>query len=103
LRGSSCAGFVVGGWMGTGFTGERAIAVGMAGLVDHGIRKELVDQVRKQGLQIHYDDKRVEIRSDPATVKTVEPARRPVQPVLALDWCDEAKTAEMQITPRDSK
>ncbi|WP_157984953.1 recombinase family protein [Lentzea terrae] len=66
-----------------------------AGLVDQGMCKELVDQVRKQGLQIQYDDQSVEIRSDPAMVKTVAPARRPVQPTLALDRCDDVQTVEI--------
>ncbi|NGY65322.1 recombinase family protein [Lentzea sp. NEAU-D13] len=66
-----------------------------AGPVDQAMRKDLVDQVRKQGLQIQYDGQRVEIRSGPAMAKTVKASRCPVQSTLALDWCDGVKTAEI--------
>jgi hypothetical protein len=66
-----------------------------AGPVDKGAGNELVDQVREQHLQIHYDDQRLEILPAQLTLKTVEPARRPVQQELALDLC--ADVAEVEI------
>jgi hypothetical protein len=65
-----------------------------AGPVGEGVREELVDKVRKQRLLIHYDDQRLEIRPAPLALKTVQPARHPVQPALALDWCGDVKAAE---------
>ncbi len=66
-----------------------------AGPVQEGVGEELVDQVREQRLQIHYDDHRLEIRPAPLMLETMEPARRPVQPALALDWCADVKVAEI--------
>ncbi|WP_329791893.1 recombinase family protein [Lentzea sp. DG1S-22] len=66
-----------------------------AGPVQEGAGEELVDQVREQRLQIHYDDYRLEIRPALLMLKSVEPARRPVQPALALDWCDDTKLVEI--------
>ncbi|SFR29094.1 Recombinase zinc beta ribbon domain-containing protein [Lentzea waywayandensis] len=66
-----------------------------AGPVEEGVGEELVDQVREQRLQIHYDDHRLEIRPAPLMLKTMEPARRPVQPALALDWRADVKVVEI--------
>nr|WP_245822695.1 recombinase zinc beta ribbon domain-containing protein [Lentzea waywayandensis] len=66
-----------------------------SGPVEVGVGEDLVDQVREQHLQIYYDGQRLEIRPAPLTLKTVETARRPVQPTLALDWCDDMKVAEI--------
>jgi hypothetical protein len=62
--------------------------------VEEGVGEELADHVREQRLQIHYDDRRVEIRPAQITLKTVKPSRRPVQPMLALAWCNDVKVAE---------
>ncbi|NGY65335.1 recombinase family protein [Lentzea sp. NEAU-D13] len=71
------------------------LLVRTAGPVQEGVGKELVDQVREQRLQIHYNDRRLEIRPAPLTMKTVEPARRSVQPTLELEWCADEKVAEI--------
>ncbi len=65
-----------------------------AGPVQEGVGEELVDQVREQRLQIHYDGERLKIRPASLTLKTAEPALRAVQPALALDWCADVKVAE---------
>jgi hypothetical protein len=63
--------------------------------VEEGAGEELVDHVREQRLQILYDDRCLEIRPAQLTLKTVEPARRPVQSTLGLDWCADAEVAEI--------
>ncbi|MFS8097396.1 hypothetical protein LFM09_09680 [Lentzea alba] len=65
------------------------------GLVEQDMRAELVDQVRRQRLQIEYDGQRLEMRPALPIVKTVEPARRPVQTTLVLDWSDGKKAVEI--------
>ncbi|WP_245816039.1 hypothetical protein [Lentzea albidocapillata] len=66
-----------------------------AGRMEVDVGEELVDQVREQPLQIHYDDQRLEIRPAQLTPKTLEPARRPVQETLALDLCADLAAAEI--------
>ncbi|MFD4668471.1 recombinase family protein [Lentzea sp. NPDC058450] len=66
-----------------------------AGPVEEGAGEELADHVREQRLQIHYDDRCLEIRPAQLTLKTSEPARRPVQPVLALGWRADVEVAEI--------
>lgn len=62
---------------------------------ESGMGESLVDQFRQQHLQIHYSDRRLETRPASLTLKAVETARRPVQPMLALDWCDDMKFAQI--------
>jgi hypothetical protein len=67
-----------------------------AELIEQDLRAELVNRIRGQGLQIEYDGQRLELRpAVPLVVKTVEPARRPIQPVLALDWSGGVKAVEI--------
>jgi hypothetical protein len=55
----------------------------------------LVDQLYEQRLQIEYDGQRVKLRPASQVVKTMEPAHRSVQSILALEWCDVTKAVEI--------
>ncbi|NGY65355.1 recombinase family protein [Lentzea sp. NEAU-D13] len=67
----------------------------LAGPAEEDVLAGPVDQLYEQRLQIEYDGQRVKLRPASQVVKTVEPARRPVQSMLALECCDATKAAEI--------